>query len=475
MDQSIPRNIMFRMLDDSQLAKIHEKSMEIIEHIGMRFDGERSIALLKKAGAAVEDGNLVKIPGKLVESALKSVPKSLTLYSKTGEKVMQIDSAGQCYFGTHSDQLEYVDPLTDVVRPFVKADIQSMCKIANAMKNIYFVLSVGMTRDVDPRVQTYSTFIETLRHFNKTINFSTNNSESLKDCIAIAADFAGGLKALQEKPFVFNYCEPIPPLTHPSESTEKIFISAENRIPFVYMPYCMMGGTSPMAGAASLVQCNAEALGGLVLTQLVSDGAPFIYGAMPSILDMKTTVGSYGAPEFHRNIAAMSEIAAGYGIPFYGTAGCSDAKHVDPQSVFEMTFQVMSTMLSKANIVHDVGILDHCNSVSPEIVVLADEIIENLKHFTNGISTAEEDFALDTIREVGQGGHFLSCDHTLDHYREVWYPQIFSRSMQSPDKSEVLPKVKERIRNILETEQPTNCDKQQMSVLCDWERKLGIL
>ncbi len=100
-------------------------------------------------------------------------------------------------------------------------------------------------------------------------------------------------------------------------------ISAEAGIPVVYMPYCMMGGTAPMSRAAALAQCNAEILAGLVLHQLAAEGAPFIYGAMPSILDMKTTVGSYGAVEFHLLVAAAGELSASYGLPFYGTAGCT--------------------------------------------------------------------------------------------------------------------------------------------------------
>ena len=87
-----------------------------------------------------------------------------------------------------------------------------------------------------------------------------------------------------------------------------------------------------MSMAASLAQWHAEFLFGLVLTQLVSPGAPIIYGHMPSILDMKTTVGSYGAYEFHLLAAAGAEISAWLGIPFYGTAGCTDAKFLDEQA-----------------------------------------------------------------------------------------------------------------------------------------------
>ena len=474
MSCTIPRNISFSILGENKIKKIHDQSMYLMEKVGMVVTGERSVKLLKDHGATIDADGRMHISEKMVLDALAAAPKSLTLYNRAGEKAMEIDDRNQVYFGTHSDQLEYVDPFENRVRPFLHSDIKSMCRVASYLKNIYFVLSVGMTEDVERRLQTQSTLIETIRHFDKTINFSTNDIESLQDCIDILADFSGGLKNFQDKPFAFNYCEPIPPLTHPLESTEKLFISAENRIPVVYMPYCMMGGTSPMARAGTLAQCNAEALFGVVLTQLVSPGAPFIYGAMPSIFDMQTTIGSYGASEFHRNIAAMSEIVNSYGLPFYGTAGCTDAKTVDVQAAGEASYQILSTMLSKANIIHDVGVMDHCKSVSPELVVLADEMIENYKSYTSGIEVDEDDFAIDVIEEVGPGKQYMTHEHTLMNFRDVWYPSYYSRKMVNPDESDVMPKIKEKLNYIINEWQAPELDKDSLDILSGWEKKLGL-
>ena len=471
----IVRNIEFRVLDEEKIKKIHEKSLYIMEKIGMRVGGKRAVDLLTAHGARLGADGLLRIGADMVEKALQSAPKKLVLYNRSGEEAMVIDSENsQVYFGTHSDQLEIVDPFDGGVRKFLKKDVATMCRIANALPHIHFVLSVGMTADVDPRVQTQSTFIETLRHFSKTINFSSNNIDSLKDCLNIAADFAGGMQKLQEKPFIFYYCEPIPPLTHPPDSTEKAFISAEHRIPLIYMPYCMMGGTSPINLATTLAQSNAEVLFGLVLSQLVSEGTPYIYGAMPSILDMRTTIGSYAAPEFHLCVAAMADLAAYYGLPFYGTAGCSDAKAVDEQSVSEVTFQILSTMLSKANLIHDVGVLDHCNNVSPEMVVLANEIIEMMKYYTRGVDAGEDDFVLDLVEKVGPGGHYIEEMHTLENFRQIWYPDIFSREKVTQPGSSIRQKIRQKIKGILENGAGPTLDPGQAEVLDEWEKKLGL-
>ncbi|KJS89170.1 trimethylamine methyltransferase family protein, partial [Desulfosporosinus sp. BICA1-9] len=437
-----------------------------------KIEGARALKLLQDNGALTTSDGLTTIPRGLVERALKSVPKELVLYTRDGEPSMKINNVNPVYFGTHADQLELVDPLSGNVRKFLRQDTAMMCKLADYLPNIHFILSVGMSSDMRPKVQSQITFLETVKHFSKTINFSTNNIEALNDIIEIAAIVADGLKNLQERPFIFYLCDPIPPLAHPKESTEKLYICAENRIPMVYMPYCMMGGTSPMSFAGTLAQCNADVLTGLVITQLVSEGTPFIYGSMPSVFDMRSTIGSYGAPEFHLLVAASSDLAAYYGIPFFGTAGCTDAKVLDEQAVAETTMELFSTMLSKANIVHDVGVMDHCNSVSPELVVLADEIIEGLKHYIQGVQVNTEELALDVIMEVGPGGHFLTNLHTLSNFKKVWYPSLFSRNMQNNNQSQVKGKVKEKISNIMESHLVPQLDKTILMELEKWSAKL---
>lgn len=467
------RNIKFSILDEKKIQKIHEASIDLIERVGMKIMGERSLKLLHKRGAKTDSAGITRIPKKIVENAIKTVPKNIKLYTRDGEPYINVDGGNQIYFGTHADQLEYVDPISGEIRKFLKKDTKTMCKIADYLPNIDFILSVGMSADVNPEVQSQITFLETVKNFKKPINFSTNDIKGLQDIIDMASVVAGGLKNLQEKPFIFNYCEPIPPLTHPIESTEKLYISAKNRIPVVYMPYSMMGGTSPLSFAGALTQNNAEILVGLVITQLVNEGAPFIYGSMPTIFDMRTTIGSYGAPEFHMLIAAASEMADYYGIPFYGTAGCTDAKVIDEQAISEVTMEIFSTMLSKANIVHDIGVMDHCNSVSPELVVLSNEFIESCKYYNKGVNVSKEDIAMDVIEKVGHGGHYLQEEHTMLNFRNIWYPEYFSRKIQNPDKSEIKNLVKEKIKYIIEKHEVPKLDDNILKELDKWYKKCG--
>ena len=209
----------------------------------------------------------------------------------------------------------------------------------------------------------------------------------------------------------------------------------------------------------------------MVITQAVNEGAPLIYGSMPTVFDMQTTIGSYGAPEFHKSVAAASELANYYNLPFYGTAGCSDAKTIDPQSVAEVQMELFSSILSKANIVHDIGVLDHCNSVSPAMVVLANEMINQLSAYSSGVEVTEETLAMEVIKGVGHGGHYLNEMHTLSNFRSIWYPEFYKRRMVNPDHSDILEMVNGKIDTILETYEVPALDPALLEKIDEIEKK----
>lgn len=451
---------------------IHEASLDLIVNYGMSIEGSKARRLLREAGCHTSSRGLTTFTRELVEYALKVCPKEISLYNPAGLEAIKLKSSGTQYYGTHADQLEILDPFSNRCRRFLREDTELMCQVANSLDNISFILSVGMSADVHPLIQSQLAFSDSVKYSRKVINFSTNDLQGLKDIIEVAAMVSGGLSRLQEKPFLFFYCEPIPPLTHPEASTEKLCLAAENGIPVVYMPYCMMGGTAPMSLSGTLVQCNAEVLTGLVLAQLAREGAPYIYGAMPSIFDMKTTIGSYGAPEFHLMVAAAAEMAAYYSLPFYGTAGCTDAKALDEQAVSELTMELFSAVLSKANLVHDLGVMDHCNSVSPAMVVLADELINGLMAYARGIDFSDLSETLNLMRKVGPGNHFLEEEHTLMNFRNVWYPKLLSRAMKNKEHSEIMNKIQQQIIVATKNKEDNFRDPKLISELENYERSL---
>ncbi len=182
---------------------------------------------------------------------------------------------------------------------------------------------------------------------------------------------------------------------------------------------------------------------------------------------MRTTTGLYGAPELHLAIAASREIARHYGLPFFGTAGTSDSKHLDYQSVMEAVMSCLLTGLSGPDLAHDVGFIDHSNIISPELIVLTNEIISMVQPLTQGIAVTEETLAIDLIRKVGlEKRSFIEDDHTYSHFREFWYPELLDRSMED-ETPQLSQKVKEKLKIILRDHQ---VDPPAREVLEDLER-----
>ena len=455
-------NILFEILSMDQTRVIHETTLDILENIGVKVHNEEALLLLDGAGAHI-NSNVAKIPSFLVEKAVATAPKDIKLYDQKGNVSMLLDTKNT-YFGSNTDCFKYIDPYSGKSIKLASTHSRALARIGDYLPNISFVYFVGLLSDYDARLGSRIAYKIALMNTTKTINFTTSDSDSCADIIELSSLIAGGKDKLRSKPFIFHYCEPIPPLMHDDESVKKVLYCAAAGVPVVYMPYCLMGATAPVTLAGALAQSNAEILSGLVIHQAKAEGAPFIIGAMPSTIDMKTTVGTYGSPELHLQIAASSELAHYYGLPFYGTAGCSDAKTLDYQTVSEATMSLFTALLSKANVVHDLGFMDHANMVSPELVVLSDEILNMLNVVSSGIKVNKNTLAFDVIKQVGPGGHYLAHEHTLQNFKKIWYSEFMDRSMDK-NAATLNEKINLRTKEIIENHIPEPISEDRLSLL----------
>jgi len=223
------------------------------------------------------------------------------------------------------------------------------------------------------------------------------------------------------------YDEPICPLTHTVEGTQKLLVLAEYGIPAIYVPGMLGGGSAPVTQVGTLVQGNAELLSGLVIHQLKAPGAPFIYGGCPSIMDQRTTNVCYGNPEWHMNAVVWSQMSRMYRLPIFSTGGCTDALVFDQQAGIEQAYSLLLAQLSGANLIHDVGYLESGLTGSLETLVSCDEIIGMVRHIGRGYEVNRETLAIEAMERVGPGGNYMVDEHTLDHYKELWWPELLNR------------------------------------------------
>jgi trimethylamine--corrinoid protein Co-methyltransferase len=416
-----------RLLEREDCLRIHRATCDILRDTGVRVYSQTGLDLLRQAGAAVED-DLVRIPPSLVEWALASAPGKFDLYQRGSQEVALKLDGEQIYFGPGSDTLHYLDPRTGGRRDFKLADVGDCIRVCDALPEIGFVMSVGVPGDVPSERSYRYQFASMIRNTTKPIVFVCDDLEDIRAIASIAATVAGGWDNLSRYPNILLYSEPSTPLQHSKEAVEKLLYCAEHAIPVTHSPAPMMGGTAPVTIAGAVALGSAEMLSGLVMHQLKHPGAPFLFGHGVHHLDMKTMVSVYGAPEFQLARVLAAEMGHFYGLPVWGYAGHSDSKVIDGQAAVDMQFSVLVALLARTNLNHDIGYLESGLTNSPEMMVLADEVIGMNRRFVEGVRLDDEYLALDVIHQVGPGGEFMSHDHTMAHFRELWSPQIFDRS-----------------------------------------------
>lgn len=420
-------SVLNQVLTEDQCRRIIGASMEILDRTGVVYYDEDAVAIMKRAGCYVE-GNRVRIPFKLVEKALNSVPRKVSLCnSRTGKRVMEMEG-GNAYFGTGSDTPYFIDPYTQNRIPTSKKTVQMATKVIDALPNLDFVMSLGIVQDVHQLVYDRHQFEAMVLNTSKPIVITATDMPGYHDIIKMCELIAGGEEELRRNPFLTLYAEPISPLQHPGDSARKLMLAAKKGLPVVYTPCIMAGGTVPATLAGAMATGLAESLSGLVLNQLTGEGSPFIMGGVFTIMDMQTTIFAYGAPEFDLMQAGLADISNFLDLPMFGTCGCTDSKIVDEQALIEGAMSIMLTAMGGANLNHDVGYIEHGNCASLEYLSICDDMIGYARKVVSGVKVTPDTLALDVIDRVGPGGNFLADEHTMKNFKtETWYPRLFER------------------------------------------------
>ncbi len=456
----------FAVLSDDELGKLHRGALEVLRRTGIRFHHQDALEMLEDAGAFVSDGNLVKFPARLVEEAIASVPDRVVMCGRDGEPAMRLEGQ-EVYFGTGSDCLDLLDPETGEHRTFSQEDLIDAYHLCDALPNIHFVMSVGIPDDVDPALTYDVQMALMLEHTTKPLVFVTDDLASCQRAIDMAAAVAGGYEALREQQHILLYSEPSSPLQQSETAVDKLLLMAEYELPVVHSPGPLMGGTAPITIAGGLVMSLAEILSGLVVHQMTSPGAPFVFGAGLHHMDMKSTQICYGGPEFQLTKAAVAQLGRWYGMPTWGYAGCSDAKVMDEQAAAEAMLSVLMAKLTGANLIHDVGYMESGLTTSFEMIVLTDELVAMTDSLINGIEVSDETLMLDELHQVGPGGHFLNTDATMDHFQDFWYPDLMSRAIRETwlerGGTTLGERLKGKVKTIIEEHrpEPLAADKKQ--------------
>jgi trimethylamine--corrinoid protein Co-methyltransferase len=396
--------------------------------------------------------------------AIEAAPHRIDVFNRDGQLSMVLKEDAS-YYGTGSDCPTTIDIYSEERRPSAKADVGRLARFCDALPNIDFVMSFGIANDAPEGSSFVHQYEAMLLNTKKPVIVTGHGRNDMMAMIEMAAAAVGGMDRVRNRPPLILYTEPLSPLVHTEMGVGKGLVCCDYGIPFIYIGSPMMGASAPATVEAALVQAVAESLSGLVIFQKKQPGAKFIFGGDATLMDMSTSIFSYGAPELNILNAALADMAHFYGLPFFCIAGSSDSKVLDAQVGLEYAMSIYDATLNGCNIIHDCGYLESGLTSSFESVLFADEIIAMVKHMVRPLDFDDETVPLRLMNRVGPGGNYLMEDHTAENFRKTfWRPRFLDRNrfdMWEKDGSKDLRRVlNEKAKVIFERHQPAELPEE---------------
>jgi trimethylamine---corrinoid protein Co-methyltransferase len=425
----------YKPLTQEAIQKIHAATLDIFSNVGVQVNHAEGLEIFRKAGARVDpDTRIVKFPPDMVMGLVGQAPHAVTLCGRSDDGALDCTIGGtRVYLGTGGTALNVQEPGSDSARPSQLKDIVDMARAVDALENIHFYMLNVFPHDVDKADIDVNRFGAALNRTKKHIMGGVYTTEGIRRVIKMASLIAGSEEALRRRPFISMVACIISPFKLDEDYGRLAIEVARHGIPLVVPAEPLCGATSPITLAGNLVVCCVDTLTGVMLSQLINPGTPVLFGSVASITDLRDMKYLAGAIEMGLLNAGASQMAQFYQLPIYATAGMTDAKINDAQAGYESALTSLMVALAGGNWIHDAaGFIEFCMTASFDKLVIDNEILGMVMRAVEGIRVDEETLALDTIKAVGPGGHFLSTRHTRRNMRrEQYQPRLSDRDNRS--------------------------------------------
>ncbi len=414
-----------KIVSDDELESLHLASLEVLETIGIDVMLPEARDYFRHAGADV-DGERVCIPGDLIMQAISTVPSEFTFHARNPDRTLQL-GGGWLAFGTVGSAPNSSD-LEHGRRPGNLKDYRSFLKLAQSFNCIDFLSGYPVEPiDVHASVRHLVALKDMALMTDKPFHAYSLGLERIRDGIEIAR-IARGVsdEQLEEQPSLFTIINTNSPLKMDVPMLQGVIEMARRNQIVCVTPFTLSGAMAPVTIAGALVQQNAEALAGIALTQLVRPAAPAIYGGFTSNVDMKSGAPAFGTPEYLKAAMVGGQLARRYNIP-YRTSNTCAANAIDAQAAYESVFSLWGVTMGGGNLVmHGAGWMEGGLVASLEKFVLDCDLIQMVKSFLQPLDLTREALGLEAMHEVGPGGHFFGCAHTMARYENAFYSPLIS-------------------------------------------------
>jgi trimethylamine--corrinoid protein Co-methyltransferase len=300
---------------DDELYEIHLATLEVLERTGLFVESDEALAILDGGGASVDRENkIVKIPPHIVEEAVQSAPSKIYLAGRNPQNDFVLES-NRITFTNFGAGISIVDPYTGKIRDSVNEDLANCTKLVDHLESIDFFYRAFSSLDVPEEVEQLYNAKAIFPNTTKHIFIGGWNTWVLNHILEMAYAIVGGKDKLRERPIITFVTCPVSPLKLVGDTCDNIIGAARSGLAVNMVGMPMAGGTSSIKLAGTLVDHNAEILGGIVLSQLTCKGAKIIYGSSNTAMDMQYGTCPVGSPEAAKLNAAIARLARYYSLP----------------------------------------------------------------------------------------------------------------------------------------------------------------
>lgn len=417
----MPLSLM-RALARHDVERIHEHSLDLLEHVGIDYGTPRALRTLVEAGCPVDyDRTWASVPRDVVEWALQQAPRVVRLYARDPACDVVLDGRRR-HHTTSNEGTRAIDLETGALRDSTSEDLRRALLFADALDMIEIVNTTVAATDVPDHVRTIKHCALAFAHTSKHVRASILHAEQVPFVVEMARAAAG---CDRFGPIFSALDGLVSPLMHDRRMTEACIELATLGVPILVYPMPLAGATSPVTLGGTILQHNVEFLSALVLFQLVNPGTPIIYGTGACQLNMNTG-GFGGSADGYGPMLALCDLARFYNLPVNLSGLSTASASLDAQYGHEATAAGLLAVLAGADEIYSMGLLDCAQTLSLEKMVLDNHLTHQIETMIRTIPVDEAHLQAELIERVGIGGHYLSQRETLDYTRSeyvtVWPP-----------------------------------------------------
>jgi trimethylamine--corrinoid protein Co-methyltransferase len=415
-----------RIYSDDQVAAIHEASLRVLETQGMRVLSAAARQRYAQYGGQVDEATqVVRLDRGLVAKALATTPSEFTFRALDPEFNATVGGRHVVFACTSGPP-----NVMDIVRgrrPGTFEDFVNFVKLSQSFDVVHSLGGAVEPLDVPVHVRHYQTMRSQLLLSDKIPFLFARGTGQITDCLELIR-IAHGVEPEQFKrqPYVWTVINTNSPLQLDVPMAEGIIDFAEAGQVLIITPFTLAGAMAPVTITGALTLAHAEALAGITLAQMVNPGVPLLYGSFTSNVDMKSGSPAFGTPEYAKAAFGAGQLARYIKVP-WRSSNATASNAPDAQAAYESQMSLWGPLMGGANfILHATGWIEGGLSASYEKFIMDVEMLQMMAELFQPVGAESADIALDAMAEVGYGGHFFACAHTMERYRTAFYAPLLS-------------------------------------------------